>query len=274
MKKDLAYLRAKKQNHQKISMLTCYDYPTAVLEDRVGIDIIIVGDSLGTNVLGYASEADVTMADIIHHLKAVRRGVSQAYILADLPYGAYQTPEEALKNAQQLINCGADGVKLEGIFETTVSHLAAHNIEVCGHIGLQPQTHQKKTLKGKKFLQAKALIEAALALEQAGLTMLLFEFIPEEVGKLITETVKVPTLGIGAGRFADGQVLIVNDILGITPRKLKLAKRYQDYQTLTLQAIMQYKEEVEGNRFPAEENIRHMAAEELQQLMGWVRQTL
>ncbi len=272
MKKDSAYLRTKKQNRQKITMLTCYDYPTALLEDRAGIDIIIVGDSVGTNVLGYQSEAEVTMDDIVHHLKAVRRGVSQAYIIADLPYASYRYPDEALQNAQRLIAAGADGVKLEGVFEAVVTHLVNHNIEVCGHIGLLPQTHPKKAVQGKRFPQAKSLLESAMALEKAGVTMLLFELIPEEVGKLITEAVAVPTLAIGSGRFADGQVLIVNDILGITPKKLKLAKQYQDFQTLAFQAILTYKEEVERQQFPAEENVRHMSPEELQLLLEWARQ--
>ena len=272
VKKDSAYLLTKKQNRQKITMLTCYDYPTALLEDRAGIDIIIVGDSVGTNVLGYQDETEVTMDDIVHHLKAVRRGVSQAYIIADLPYASYHSPNEALNNAQRLIASGADCVKLEGVFEAVVTQLVKHNIEVCGHIGLLPQTHRKKAVQGKRFLDAKFLVESAVTLEKAGVTMLLFELIPEEVGKLITETVKVPTLAIGAGRFADGQVLIVNDILGITPKKLKLAKQYQDFQTLAFQAILAYKEEVECQQFPADENVRHMAPEELQLLIEWVRQ--
>jgi 3-methyl-2-oxobutanoate hydroxymethyltransferase len=252
-------------------MLTCYDYPTAVLEDKAGIDIIIVGDSVGTNVLGYESETEVTMDDIIHHLKAVRRGVSQAYLLADMPYGSYENPDEALSNAQRLLSHGADGVKVEGVREDVVTHLVKNRVEVCGHIGLQPQTHQQKAVQGKSFAQAKELIEGALTLEKAGVTMLLLELIPEEVAQLITEKVSVPTIGIGAGRFTDAQVLIVNDILGITPRKLKLAKKYQEYQELTSQVISQYKEEVERELFPSEDNVRHMAEGELQQLVEWVR---
>lgn len=269
MKKTSEVLLAKKQSHQKIVALTCYDYPTAVLEEQAGVDVIFVGGSVGTNVLGYDSEIEVTMDDIVHHLKAVRLGASQSYILADLPYASYETPEQALSNAQRLVSCGADIVKLEGAREEIVTHLVKHGIEVCSHLGLQPQTQQQKAVQGKSFTQAKQLLQDALTLEAAGIKLLLLELVPEEVGQLITERVKVPTIGIGAGRFTDGQVLIVNDILGITPRKLRLAKRYQDYQNSTLQAIKQYKEEVERYMFPAKENIRHMAAEEVQQLIEW-----
>ncbi len=271
MKKTSEYLLAKKQSHQKIVALTCYDYSTAVLENQAGVDVIFVGDSVGTNVLGYESETEVTMDDIVHHLKAVRRGTSQSYILADLPYGSYETPEQALRNAQRLISCGADIVKLEGAREEIVTHLVQHGIEVCGHLGLQPQTQQQKAVQGKSFAQAKDILQDALTLEKAGIKMLLLELIPEELAKLITESVKVPTIGIGAGRFTDGQVLIINDVLGITPRKLKLAKRYLDYQASTLHAIAQYKEEVEQHLFPAEENVRHMAVEELQQVIEWTQ---
>jgi 3-methyl-2-oxobutanoate hydroxymethyltransferase len=264
-------LLAKKRNNQKIVALTCYDYPTAVLEEQAGVDILFVGDSVGTNVLGYDNETEVTLDDIIHHLKAVRRGARQSYILADLPYATYETPEQALSNAQRLVAAGADIIKLEGVHIEIVSHLIEHGIEVCGHIGLQPQTHQQKAVQGKSFAQAKELLQEALALEAAGIKLLVLELVPEEVGKWITQRLNVPTIGIGAGRYTDGQVLIVNDILGITPRKLRLAKRYLDYQDSTLQAIAQYKQEVEQQIFPAEENVRHMVPEELQQFIDWVK---
>lgn len=270
MKKNAAYLFAKKQSSEKITMLTCYDYPTALLVEKAGIDIILVGDSVGTNVLGYESETEVRMNDMVHHLKAVRRGVSQAYLLVDLPYASYENPDQALVNSRILWSHGADGVKLEGVKEDVVAHLVKNGVEVCGHIGLLPQTHQKKAVQGKSFGQAKKLIEDASILEKAGVTMLIGELIPEEVGKLITEKVSVPTIGIGAGRFTNGQVLIINDILGITPRKFRLAKKYQEYQELTFQAIKQYQEEVEQKLFPSEENVRHMTEEELQQLTTWL----
>lgn len=271
MKKRVDDWLIKKQQGQKIVALTCYDYPTAVLEEQAGVDILFVGDSVGTNVLGYDDETQVTLNDIVHHLKAVRRGASQSYILADLPYDTYETPDQALDHAQQLIACGADIVKLEGVRLEIVTHLINHGIEVCGHIGLQPQTHIQKAVQGKSFAQARDLLEGALALEQAGVKLLVLELVPEEVAKLITEELKIPTIGIGAGRYTDGQVLIVNDILGITPRKLRLAKQYLNYGETTLQAIHQYRQEVEQQQFPTEDNVRHMVVEEWQQLLTWAQ---
>lgn len=273
MKKDAAYLRQKKQQGQKIISLTCYDYPTAVLEDRAGVDLIIVGDSVGTNVLGYTSEQEVTLADITHHLRAVCRGAKTPYILADLPYDTYNTPAQALENAQQLMANGADIVKLEGRKTEVIKHLIAHDIPFCGHLGLLPQTHLKKAVQGKHFEQARQLVEDALHLEQLGTKLLVLELIPEELGKVISDRIHIPTIGIGAGRHTDGQVLIVNDILGITPRKFRLAKKYQDYQSLTLQVLQEYGNEVEQVMFPAEENVSHMAAAEREQLLAWLQKS-
>src|SRR5262245_14923234 len=142
MNKDLSYLLTKKAQHTPIVMLTCYDYPTAQMEDEAGIDIIFVGDSLGTNVLRYATETEVTLGEMLHHLKAVRRGVQEAYLLVDLPYGSYQTPAMAVENARRLLLHHPDGVKLEGGIEQVevVRALVAQGIEVCGHIGFTPQT--------------------------------------------------------------------------------------------------------------------------------------
>ncbi|MEO0967863.1 MAG: 3-methyl-2-oxobutanoate hydroxymethyltransferase [Cyanobacteria bacterium J06639_18] len=272
MKKDVKYLLDKKKNKQKIIALTCYDYTTALLEDKAGIDVIFVGDSVGTNVLGYEDETQVTMDDIVHHLKAVRRGVKESFILADLPHMSYQTPEQALENSKRLISHGADCVKLEGLEEDVVKWIIKHNIPVCGHLGLQPQTHEKKAVQGKTFDQAKEIITAAKRLETLGIFMLVLELIPEELGQVITQKLNIPTIGIGSGRYTDGQVLIVNDILGITPRKFRLAKKYQDFQTLTIDAIEKYSQDIEDNIFPAEENLRHMPKPELDELNQWLHQ--
>jgi 3-methyl-2-oxobutanoate hydroxymethyltransferase len=271
MKKDAAYLCQKKQSGQKIVSLTCYDYPTAVLEDRAGVDLIIVGDSVGTNVLGYTSETEVTLADIAHHLRAVCRGASEPYILADLPFGTYETPQQALENARYLLEQGADIVKLEGMKTEVVQHLIAHKIPLCGHLGLLPQTQTKKAVQGKHFAQAKTLLENALHLEKLGALLIVLELIPEELGKIVSEKLSIPTIGIGAGRYTDGQVLIVNDILGITPRQFRLAKKYQDYQALTLQTLQDYSREVKQQTFPAEPNVSHMVENELKQLTDWLQ---
>jgi 3-methyl-2-oxobutanoate hydroxymethyltransferase len=278
-RKDVAFLRAKKQAQQKITMLTGYDYPTARIEDQAGIDILLVGDSVGTNVLGYASEREVTMGDMLHHLKAVRRGIAQAYLLVDLPYQSYDTPELALANATALLAYGADAVKLEGGVEQveTVRKLTAQGITVCGHIGFTPQTlHQpgrKARVQGRSSSQAIALLESAVALEQAGAQLLVLELIPEPLGKAITECLSIPTIGIGAGRFCDGQVLIIHDLLGLTPFHLTFVKRYQEYGELTAQAIAHYKHDVEQGLFPSGDMVFSMAEDERLKVEQWMTQS-
>ncbi len=276
LKKVLAFLSAKK-GIQPLTMLTCYDYPTACLEDQAGIDIIFVGDSVGTNVLGYTSEREVTMADMVHHLKAVRRGVTHAFVLVDLPYQSYVTLHLALENATTFLAHGADAVKLEGgqEQEAIVRGLAEHNITVCGHIGFTPQTlrqvGKKARVQGRTVEQAQALVQSAVALEQAGAQLLVLELVPEPLAKLITERLRIPTSGIGAGRFCDGQVLIVNDLLGITPFQLRFAKQYQHYHDQTLQAIEQFQHEVEQRDFPSESNIFGMEERMFADVAAWAR---
>jgi 3-methyl-2-oxobutanoate hydroxymethyltransferase len=278
-KKDLAFIHAKKQARQKITMLTGYDYPTACLEDQAGIDIVLVGDSVGTNVLGYASEREVTIEDMVHHLKAVRRGVAQAYLLVDLPYQSYETPQQALTNATTLLDHGADAVKLEGGLEQvdTIRRLIAQGLSVCGHIGFTPQTlHQpgrKARVQGRSSSQAIALLETAIALEQAGAQLIVLELIPEPLGKAITECLHIPTIGIGAGRFCDGQVLIIHDLLGLTPFHLRFVKRYQQYRELTLQAIAEYKHDVEDGNFPSGDTAFEMADDERLKVEQWMQQS-
>jgi 3-methyl-2-oxobutanoate hydroxymethyltransferase len=278
-KKDLAFIHARKQAQQKITMLTGYDYPTACIEDQAGIDIILVGDSVGTNVLGYASEREVTMEDMVHHLKAVRRGVVQAYLLADLPYQSYETPQQALANATTLLDHGADAVKLEGGIEQveTIRRLTAQGITVCGHIGFTPQTlnqpGRKARIQGRSSSQAIALLESAIAVEQAGSQLLVLELIPEPLGKAITDSLRIPTIGIGAGRFCDGQVLIIHDLLGITPFQLKFVKRYQQSRELSLQAIAHYKHDVEHGLFPGDDTAFQMDEDERIKVEQWMQQS-
>jgi 3-methyl-2-oxobutanoate hydroxymethyltransferase len=278
-KKDLTFIHAMKQARRKITMLTGYDYPTACIEDQAGIDIILVGDSVGTNVLGYASEREVTMDDMVHHLKAVWRGVAQAYLLADLPYQSYETPQQALTNATRLLGHGADAVKLEGGIEQveTIRRLTAHGINVCGHIGFTPQTlhrpGRKARVQGRSSSQAISLLESAIAVEQAGAQLLVLELIPEALGKAITECLRIPTIGIGAGRFCDGQVLIIHDLLGLTPFHLRFVKRYQQFRELTLQAIAQYKLDVEEGVFPSGETAFEMDEDERLKVEQWMHQS-
>ena len=174
MKKYKDYLIQKKAEGTKVTMLTCYDYPTAVLQDAAGIDVIFVGDSVGTNMLGYTSETEVSMDDMIHHLKAVRRGVTNAYLLVDMPYKSYDTPKLALRNARTFVENGADGVKLEGMQENIIKYLVDNDIEVVGHLGLNPQFHKRRAVQGKTIEDATKLIEDSIALEKCGVIALVF----------------------------------------------------------------------------------------------------
>ena len=275
MKKDIAYLHTKKQKQQPITVLTCYDYPTACLQDEAGIDIVFVGDSVGTTVLGYKNETEVTMEDMRHHLKAVRRGVTNAYLLVDMPYAADRDATRAITNANLFLSDGADGVKLEGGMEKVpiVSALTEQGVDTCAHIGHNPQIHgTKASTHGRTFAKAKQLIESAKALADAGATLIVLEKITEEVSQIITDTLAIPTIGIGAGRFCDGQVLVINDILGIGP-PLKHAKRYQDYSHLTFEAICRYKEEVANGTFPIDANTSHISPDKLTRVQKWLKST-
>ncbi|MXV77799.1 3-methyl-2-oxobutanoate hydroxymethyltransferase [Candidatus Poribacteria bacterium] len=272
MKKDIAYLQTKKQQHQPITVLTCYDYPTACMQDAAEIDIVFVGDSVGTNILGYKSEMEVTMADMLHHLKAVRRGVTYAYLLVDMPYASDRNTKQAVANANVFLDNGADGIKLEGGTEKIpiVTALTEQGIDVCTHIGHNPQIHgTRASTHGKTVAKAKELIQTASALENAGAKLIVLEKITEEISQIITDTLDIPTIGIGSGRYCDGQVLVINDILGIgTP--FRHAKRYQDYSQLTLEAICQYKQEVENGDFPTDANVVHIAADKLARIQKWL----
>ncbi|RKU17873.1 3-methyl-2-oxobutanoate hydroxymethyltransferase [Candidatus Poribacteria bacterium] len=275
MKKDIAYLHTKKREQQPITVLTCYDYPTACMQDGAGIDIVFVGDSVGTNVLGYKNETEVTMEDMRHHLKAVRRGVTNAYLLVDMPYAADRDATQAVTNANLFLSDGADGVKLEGGMEKVpiVSALTEQGIDTCAHIGHNPQIHgTKASTHGRTFAKAKQLIESAKALADAGAALIVLEKITEEVSQIITDTLAIPTIGIGAGRFCAGQVLVINDILGIGP-PLKHAKRYQDYGHLTFEAIRRYKEEVASGTFPTDANASHIPPDKLARVQKWLKST-
>lgn len=188
-------------------------------------------------MLGYESATEVTMEDMLHHLKAVRRGVEKAFLLADMPYKSYETNEIALKNAQLFIEAGADAVKLEGHEEKVVEYLTKHNIDVIGHIGFTPQSQEKVSMQGKTFEQGKELYESALSLQRSGLKLLVLEMVPEEVAGLISEHLMIPTIGIAAGRYCDGQVQVINDLLGMTSRKLVHVKEYADYKNSTLKLL-------------------------------------
>jgi 3-methyl-2-oxobutanoate hydroxymethyltransferase len=211
-----------KMRGEKIAMLTAYDYPAARLLDEAGVDVLLVGDSVGMVVLGYPDTTLVTMEEMVHHTRAVARGTTRALLLADLPYRSYETPEQAVANAQRLLDAGAQAVKLEGGTARVpqIRALAAAGIPAMAHIGMMPQNVRLEggyRMKGKTPEQADALLADAAAVEAAGAFGILIELVVPEVARRITESVKIPTIGIGAGSVCDGQVLVLHDLIGLFP---------------------------------------------------------
>ena len=255
-------------------MLTAYDYPTALLEDRVGIDIILVGDSVGMTVLGYANTVPVTMDEMIHHTKAVARGAKDALILGDMPFMSYNTSErDAILNAGRFMKeGGADAVKLEGgaSVKDIVRAIVKAGIPVMGHIGLTPQTMSMLggfKVQGKDAEAAQKIIDDALALEEAGAFSVLLEAVPAPIAKKVTERLTVPTIGIGAGVHCDGQVLVVHDLLGLFDRFTpKFAKRYVNLSELMVKAFESYRDEVLEGKFPTEQHSFHIDEKELKKM--------
>jgi len=257
------HFREMKRRGEPIAVLTAYDAPTARAEEAAGVDIILVGDSVGTAMLGYLSEREVTLADMCHHTSAVRRGAPKTKIIADLPMHSYDTPESALKSARCLIAAGADCIKFEGARPDVLGALASASLEVCCHLGLEPQHHDGKGVKGRRAAEAARLLRDAIALDDAGMAMLVLELVPEEVAEKVTKSVGAPTIGIGAGRKTDGQVLVITDVLGFTGANYRHNRRYQDFGRLMLEVAQAYVADVRANNFPAAENLFSMDKDEL-----------
>lgn len=253
-----AYFRRAKKEGRPLTMLTAYDYPMARLVDTAGVDSILVGDSLGNVILGYSSTIPVTMDDMIHHIKAVTRGVTRAMVIGDLPFLSYHlSREESLRNAGRIIQeGGAQAVKLEGGQEIaqTVKAMVDAGIPVMGHLGLTPQSiHQMGGYKaqGKDEATAKKLIADAKALEGAGVFAIVLECVPAALAKMITEMLAVPTIGIGAGPHCSGQVLVTYDLLGMFDvAGPKFVKRYANIYEEIRKALLAYCEEVQSGVFP------------------------
>ena len=260
MRVSITQIKEMKQKGEKIAMLTAYDYATAKLIDGAGIPLILVGDSLGMVVLGYESTIPVTMDEMIHHTKAVVRGTTQALIVGDMPFMTYQVSvDDALRNAARFIQeGGAQTVKLEGgeNMAETVKRVVSAGIPVMGHIGLTPQSiHQLGGFKvmGKTPEAALRLINDAKALDEAGVFAIVLECVPEPLSKLITEKVSVPTIGIGAGKYCDGQVQVISDLLGLyTDFVPKHAKQYARLFEIIKSATADYIAEVQAGAFPTE----------------------
>ncbi len=272
-------LRAKKRRGEPITMLTAYDYPSAVAVDRAGVDVILVGDSLGMVVLGYDTTLPVTMDDMIHHCKAVARGAHYPLLVGDMPFMSYQVSvEEAVRNAGRFLQEGGmDAVKLEGGRERieTIRAIVSAGIPVMGHIGLTPQSVNQLggfRAQGKTAAAAKRLLDDALALQDAGVFSIVLESVPGKLAALISEKLDVPTIGIGAGVGCDGQVLVFHDLLGLfdrfTPR---FVKQYAQLHEVIDSALREYVDDVLNRRFPAAEHTVEMKPEEweaLQRLLG------
>ena len=251
-----------------ITALTAYDFLTARIIDEAGIDIILVGDSVGTTVQGLSSTIPVKMEEMLYHTRIVHRAVKRALLVGDMPFLSYQTSEsDAIKNAGLLLKEGAEAVKLEGgvAVASTVEKLVSSGIPVMGHIGLTPQSINifgGYKIQGKTESKAEGLVNDALALEQAGVFSIVLEGMPEETAKEVSEAIKVPTIGIGAGRYCDGQILVITDILGMDPTFTpRFVKKYKNLYGEIEDAVKEYISDIENKRFPSEENVFHVKKE-------------
>jgi 3-methyl-2-oxobutanoate hydroxymethyltransferase len=258
-------LAADSTNKKKITCLTAYDYPTARLMDEAGVDVVLVGDSVAMVVLGYESTLPLTMEESLHHTKAVRRGVQRALVVADMPFGTYQGDvNEALRNAVRFVKeAGAEAVKVEGGERRleVIARLTEAEIPVMGHVGLTPQSVNAMggyRVQGKTAGGAEQLLRDARAVEAAGAFSIVLEGIPRELAAEITKSVRIPTIGIGAGPDCDGQILVLHDLLGLTFQEPpKFARRYANVGEVISQAVREYCADVQGGSFPSDAESYH-----------------
>ena len=263
-----------KEENRKLTMMTAYDYPFGLLADEAGIDIVLVGDSLGMVVMGLEGTVEVNMEHMIHHIRAVARGCKNPFIVGDMPFMSYNTSiREAIINAGRLLKeGGCESIKLEGgvDFAPTIEAIVKAGIPVQGHIGLTPQTASALggfKMQGRDAAAAKQIIDDAKALEGAGVFSMILEAVPAPLGKLVAEAVKVPVIGIGAGPDVDGQVLVTHDMIGLFDKFVpKFVKQYTNIRKVILDALSEYKQEVLDVKFPAPEHSFKMPAEALEQL--------
>ncbi len=266
-------LKAKAEG-RKLVMMTAYDYPFGLLADEAGVDIVLIGDSLGMVVMGLDGTVEVTMEHMIHHIRAVVRGCRGPFVIGDMPFMSYNTSiPEAIHNAGRLMKeGGCDAVKLEGgiDFASTIEAIVKAGIPVQGHIGLTPQTASALggfKMQGRDAAAAKQIIDDAKALEKAGVFSMILEAVPAPLGKLVAEAVQVPVIGIGAGPDVDGQVLVTHDMVGLFDKFIpKFVKQYTKIRPIILEALQAYKQDVTDVNFPAEEHSFKMPDEALAQL--------
>ncbi|HEX6207858.1 MAG TPA: 3-methyl-2-oxobutanoate hydroxymethyltransferase [Actinomycetota bacterium] len=253
-------LRSFKAEGRRFAMLTAYDYPTARILDEAGIPVLLVGDSLANVVLGHPTTLPVTMEEMLHHTRAVARGATSALVVGDLPFLSYQaSQEDAIRNAGRFLKeAGAHAVKLEGAHPELIERMVSAGIPVMGHLGLTPQSVHAMggyRVQARTEEAAERLLADAVQIEKAGVFSVVLEGVPSSVAKRVTESVAVPTIGIGAGPHCDGQVLVLHDLLGLTFGKpAKFVKRYADVGEEISRAASAFKEEVEGGAYPAPEH--------------------
>ena len=261
-KVTLPYLREMKNRSEVISMLSCYDYPSACFMEEAGVEIISVGDSLGMTILGYTSTLPVTMEVMLPHTRAVRKGSPNAWLIGDMPFMSYQpSVETAILNAgRYMAEAECDGVKLEGGIEMLpqIEGIIRSGIPVMGHLGLRPQSASALggfKLQGKTAYQAKKIIDDASALENAGCMAILLEMVPDRIAQIISENASIPIIGLGSGPFTDGQLLIYHDMFGLYPRfKPRMAKVFEPAGELIKRGLKEFVRQVKTNEFPAPEN--------------------
>jgi 3-methyl-2-oxobutanoate hydroxymethyltransferase len=267
-------LRSSKQRGERLVCLTAYDYPTARIVDEAGIDIILVGDSLGNVVLGYGNTVPVTLDEILIHLKAVRRAVQRALLVADMPYGSFHTgDDDAVRNALLLVKeGGAEAIKLEGGHKRVqlVKRLVDEEISVMGHIGLTPQSINQLgayRVQGKTAKAARQLIDDAKALEDAGACAIVLEVVPREIAARITETVSIPTIGIGAGAHCDIQVLVIHDMLGLSfGKQARFVRPYANLRDVMTEAVTRFADDVRNGTYPSMEESYTLPADAAEEL--------
>jgi 3-methyl-2-oxobutanoate hydroxymethyltransferase len=267
-KVTITSIQEKKQQGRPITCLTAYDYATARLVDQAGIDMILVGDSLAMVVLGYENTLPITVEEMLHHTRAVRRAVKRALVIADMPYASYVDEKQAVRNAARFLkDGGAEAVKLEGGQKrvSLIHRLLDAEVPVMGHIGLTPQSVHMMggyRVQGKTLNAIEQLVKDAVALDRAGAFSIVLEGIPREVARIITEEVECPTIGIGAGPDCDGQVLVFHDILNLTDHQpAKFVRRYADAAALISGAVESFKADVESKTFPSDSESYHLARE-------------
>lgn len=258
MKLSIKQIKERKASGRPLAMLTAYDAQIALLLEQAGVDLLLVGDTLGMVFQGRDTTRVVTLDQMAYHVSVVSHGARDTFIVGDLPYGSYDSPELAVASGRRLMDAGANAVKLEGSPEGIVAQLVDAGVPVMGHLGLQPQTAESFRVRGKRGEEADAILEEALLVEEAGAFSLVLESVPESLARRISERISIPTIGIGAGKYCDGQVLVINDLLGLsTMHQPKFVKHYAELAVTVREAAQSYVREVQSRSFPDPEHTYH-----------------